>query len=131
MHGSMRKRFSVQVLLAYPALKKSRNPPSLRGARKKLRKYKGQIDQILEKVENMLAALSVPTPGEYKQMISGEAPFTPEALLLGTLNVLVYHLEETSYDLDGYFSHSAADLKSRHIDRHLLARLGLLIAQKR
>ena len=121
----------LQVLLAYPALKKPRNPPSLRRARKKLRKYKVQIDQVLEKVENMLATLQVPTPGEYKKMISGEAPFTPEALLLGTLDVLVYHLEETSYDLDGYFSYSAADLKSGHIDRRLLARLGLLIASKK
>ena len=121
----------LQVLLTYPALKKSRNPPSLRRARKELSQYKAQIDQVLEKVENMLAALPVPTPGEYKKMVSGEAPFTPEALLLGTLNVLVYHLEEISYDLAGYFSHSPADLKNRHIDRHLLARLGLLIASKK
>ena len=116
-----RKSTSPYLLLAYPALKKRS---------RKLKKQKAAIDHILKKIENMLAALPAPTLEEYKKMITGQIPVTPEALLLGALNAVAFQLEEASYDLEGYFNHSAADLRKGYVDPRLLAHLGVLVVKR-
>lgn len=121
MVDSTRKSTSAYVLLTYPALKKSS---------RKLQKHKAAIDHILKKIEAMLAALPAPTLEEYKKMVTGQIPVTTEALLLGALNAVAYQLEEASYDLDGYFDHSDADLKKGSVDPRLLAHLGALVAER-
>lgn len=118
---STRKSASPCLLLAYPALKK--------GSRK-LQKQKAAIDHILKKIEGMLAALPAPTLEEYKKMVTGKIPVTPEALLLGALYAVTYQLEEASYDLEGYLNHSAADLRKGYVEPRLLAHLGVLVMQR-
>ncbi len=118
---STRKSTSPYLLLAYPALKKRS---------RKLQKQKAAIDHILKKIENMLTALPAPTLEEYKKMITGQIPVTPEALLLGALNAVAFQLEEASYDLEGYFKHSAADLRKGYVDPRLLAHLGVLVVER-
>lgn len=98
--------------------------PSL--AKRRLRKTMRTLDALNGELRELEGHLSAPTPREYQQIAFGKRP-SLEALLLGVLKVVEFHLAEASLVIEDHTPHSEAKFATaRHvyIDDRVLKQLG-------
>ena len=119
------------LLLSFPAEEKpSVRNARLRSARARLRQRMAAIDQIRQEIEELLATLPAPSPEAFERMVAGEIPVTPEALLVGALAAVIYHLDEASYEAEQYFRYTPSCLKQGLVDVRLLQHLGTVVKER-
>lgn len=100
---------------------------AVRPHRARLRRQIPEIDQILRELEQAIEALPAPSPAEYERMIAGTASVPPEALLLGALKAVSFHLEEVCGTIEDYFDHRPSCLRRGLVTRELLQQLGHVV----
>jgi hypothetical protein len=100
--------------------------------KRRINRLMREIGSLERQLEALGDELPVPDPAEMEEMLAGRKPFSYEALLLGLLGSIHFHLAEATVSLwgEGYSKYTPSTFSGEIIDPHVVQGLKNVIQRR-